>query len=1804
MSWLSKKFEELTAQINPFDGGKTASTVRANRVQPPPAQTRSGINVGVAKPQQNINVGVSSPVPKVSVVKPIPTPSIKVGDVSVAQSPTMTNKSESYQAPKLSNKIVDIGKSIGSGIVEAPKYLSTGIAESLAYNTDTQKNLRQAQANLQDINTKNIANASRIVNDPTVDIATKQRYAKLLDHQVQTADQNFNQANQRNQEIQQRTDPVKGGASVASLGLDVATLGVGAGATQLLKQAGKQGTKQLTTRLVKESAKTAGVGAGAGAISPFVSNGSDTGIKDVAIGAGLGAGIGGALPGVGYGLSKTIKPTTNLVKGAYKSFNSLGEDGFIQAGPTPKKIHPEDQAIMADFIDKSRGIYRPDERTAYQLDLDASRIAERYGIDPGVNKNINPVTRLADAFDSRLQTEGFGKPDIISKAKDVAKKIWPSDEGGGMNAPKTSAEARAMFGPKGRFSKQSADSQEALKIEARKYKTAEEFLRAQNKDKPSLYNVQDEQLSLHRGANDVNTKNANPDRPIYHADTAEYAETYGKASSKNVGGRVFTADSSQAYGRINSELRSTIAKYLPADEWKKLPGIERTKIEDWVNHTLEGERLSAQFNKPMPEVVKKAFDDLGIDYIRIPGDQFRGTVGKVGHQTEIIEIPKPKGKQQLTDLWNEANSEPVKKPKTGVNDTQLKEIQKAKKSVIDVATDEIYNNQPKDNLISQVLKNGGISSTAYETYPKGVIRSKGLSADRMAQVLGYPDENSLMDALNNTTKPLTRKEIKENVIKDLESGSHPYSADYKQMLDAEVKRSDELSLYPKGTYREVKVNNKPPKSLSDEDFASLADTPEGKSKGFILRETKPKSNGSKVILRTGRDPETGKLSTYESIVDKDTDMPFKALDNQTLTDKLKDYGHLNIAPKKLDKKTNKELVDLTSGYLGNIQAKRTANVGTARSLPKLSDNESLGLIDAIENGTPISDFKNLPQNIRNIFDNKYRELTDAGVDIGYLQNYFPHRWIDEEKVRKTYQSLNLKAGIQNPRDLPTIKEGIELGFKPSTTDYRSAVADYLNTADRLLENRKYFDQMKKQGFIFEAGSPPQGMQVIDAPGLPKPRPFIDNQSGLEIHGNYYAEPSVAKKLNRLYGDREPTGIFEKGLDKTAKASRFVQDVGLSGGVPFTPINAFTVAQTTKEILSGNIKNPLVATMKSFSKEGYSKYIDKNKGIVQSMQRQGVPIRDDYNLRTLGDEITNMIDQTGQHKNKISKVWDKVFTDPTFKRFMPALQVEMYKKVYNKQVGKVGVEKAEKIAGDAVANFYGLNKIAKDSFRNKAGTDTATTLLFAPRYRESMVNFWVNNLKSIPNITKPEYKKNLQFIIGAGIAYGAMNYLNELGVGNSMFDNPDGKKDKLLIPQNVLKRVGIDTGGKDIGVPFLSSIATVPRYATSAVLNLGKGNAEQFTKDVSGFMSFGLRPLMDAFVNNEDYFGDKIVSDGASPIEAMKDRGSYLLAQYNHPYLREGLRTLQGKNKSLVEGVSRASELPTRFYDPRYYQYDGQMNPRGKEGEIFTLAEQRNRADIKKQINSISENLGLNKKEKAMFESMNAVEFDDNGDIKQSNDPFYKSQRATNLQNDKVFEAMKQKAQFNNKLNGQPIDPIYSVTPSQRKLLLWKDTLPQGTTDPSIKAMYNEEWYQDFRASDSQYYKDKQAWNDSMGYKQPIANNTNPYPEASAELQQKLDFYNTLPKGTGARSAFLRVNPDILEQWDKVENWKNGERSRVGLGPIEDSSNYSGSYGSGRSGGRKSGLSYKVAGFGDTGSTNKSLRQILQKAVVESKKSVV
>lgn len=63
------------------------------------------------------------------------------------------------------------------------------------------------------------------------------------------------------------------------------------------------------------------------------------------------------------------------------------------------KIHPDDQGVMRDYIDMSRGAYKPGVADALNLETDASRVAQHYNIP----QHPNPAIQ-ANTFDKVLQT--------------------------------------------------------------------------------------------------------------------------------------------------------------------------------------------------------------------------------------------------------------------------------------------------------------------------------------------------------------------------------------------------------------------------------------------------------------------------------------------------------------------------------------------------------------------------------------------------------------------------------------------------------------------------------------------------------------------------------------------------------------------------------------------------------------------------------------------------------------------------------------------------------------------------------------------------------------------------------------------------------------------------------------------------------------------------------------------------------------------------------------------------------------------------------------------------------------------------------------------------------------------------------------------------------------------------------------------------------------------------------------------------------------------------------------------------------
>lgn len=631
----------------------------------------------------------------------------------------------------------------------------------------------------------------------------------------------------------------------------------------------------------------------------------------------------------------------------------------------------------------------------------------------------------------------------------------------------------------------------------------------------------------------------------------------------------------------------------------------------------------------------------------------------------------------------------------------------------------------------------------------------------------------------------------------------------------------------------------------------------------------------------------------------------------------------------------KDFKELFRKWIGKREGGNTTATERAMKFTSIPKSDSWEVIRGLEgqsNSTKPEVVKAVKE-LRSEYDALISEARKSGVDVGYLENYATHIWKEPvEEVQKKFMSARGKFKYSKERVLPTYEEGIKIGLTPKFTNPAQILEAYVSNLEKAKANVEFITTLKDRGLLLPASVAKNNpdFKAISAPGIGENTTMLDD--GKTYVGSWYAPKDVADTINRVFSEPNTDGL-SKGLDIAAKISSKVQDITLSGGAPGTPINSFTIANLQKELLSGRVVSPVKAFLRSFSPQKSQEFFKENVGTIKKMQENNIPITSSF-------RIEDMIDKSTAQKYG----WNSLMNDPTFKRFLPQLQIQFFNDIEQQALksGKVPAD-AEQIAARALKNFYGTITTDQRALRSKQGQDLTTTLFFAPQFRESMVNFWVNNVKAISpvhaefnntgikkvfptklkfnNPVSLENRANTKFLLGAAITYGAMDALNKAINGHSMSENPQGKEDKLLIPLG---------DGTTIGIPYLSSIATIPRGIYRQGKALVEGNPQAAAKDAfSTYTSSLLRPVAESMVINQDYFGNQIYDPTDPAKQKLAAQGSHLVKSYMHPFMREGLNVatehlpisddtkkalgIKTEKTPAYQTASQAMELPIRFY---------------------------------------------------------------------------------------------------------------------------------------------------------------------------------------------------------------------------------------------------------------------------------------------------
>jgi len=820
-----------------------------------------------------------------------------------------------------------------------------------------------------------------------------------------------------------------------------------------------------------------------------------------------------------------------------------------------------------------------------------------------------------------------------------------------------------------------------------------------------------------------------------------------------------------------------------------------------------------------------------------------------------------------------------------------------------------------------------------------------------------------------------------------------------------------------------------------------------------------------------------------------------------------------------------------SDWIGKRESAKTKATVEASKFANVPGNPE-DIIKSVEGGnvklTP--EQQTYSAELRKTYDKLFEEAKKEGVDINYLENYLTHIWDKPlNQVVQEYKTAKQKFGFASERILPTYEEGIKMGLKPKYSNPAQILEDYTRRLNETFANMELFKNLKKEGLIV-GGSKVSGnpnFSPINAPGFPRSNIRLGDQQ--TVISNWYAPKNVADQINRLFTPQN-YGTIGKIAKTGAKISSAVQDITLSGGLPKTPLNAWTIAQTTKEVLSGRVKSPLTSIFRSLSEKSSNKFFQDNAKQIIKMQENNIPVNTSFN-------IENMIDK-GTAKNlfgdNIGSAWNKIVNEPTFRRFMPQLQINLFNDIESSLLKK-GVEPTEAVkqASQAVKNFYGLVDTAKMATRDKLGQNIISSVFFAPRYRESMINFWVNNIKSLKNPLSPENITNTKFTVGAILSFVAMNAINKANTGNNMWENPTGKEDKMLVK----------TKDGYVGVPFLSSIATIPRLATKAVGHLIQGNFPEVTKDIKGTLSSSIRPAIDVF-NNEDYFGGQIYDPDKT--NKWADIGLYLAGQYNHPYIREIMNTtaqslspevkkklgLTTQSVPAYQTFSKALELPFRFYNNKVNK-----GGTGTTDALNTARYYESKDEALKELDT---------QQKQIYSTLEQKRPDD---ISQASDiQMNMAEALTLLANPAVLRAKAKTAIETSVKTGEALDPFYSLDKDQQLVVLRLKTFYPGDKEKTNITNENIDWLKPYWIARSAYF-------DELESKGIIAKQEESDEYATPEMQTKLDYYYSLPYGTGARTKYINANPDLVEYWDKKRAITNEKRAELGLTEIAGFTKY-------------------------------------------------
>lgn len=257
----------------------------------------------------------------------------------------------------------------------------------------------------------------------------------------------------------------------------------------------------------------------------------------------------------------------------------------------------------------------------------------------------------------------------------------------------------------------------------------------------------------------------------------------------------------------------------------------------------------------------------------------------------------------------------------------------------------------------------------------------------------------------------------------------------------------------------------------------------------------------------------------------------------------------------------------------------------SRQVDRMPIEDQLEMMDAIERGAeqPHPELQPVADEMRKILDTwreKVRGLGEGYLD-NFIENYFPHYWREPSEAQRMVASIMGRRPLRGPasflkmRTIPSIKEGMDVGLTPLTTN--PLIMTLLKTREmqRFVTGVTLMRRFKEDGlaqFLPAMKPMPDGWAPIND-NIAKVKQWSEAEGGFIDRGQYIMPLEAARVINNHVSasalrDFAPAQIFRRG----ANALNAMQ-LGFSAfHLGFTTLDAMISknAQGIERLLHGDV----------------------------------------------------------------------------------------------------------------------------------------------------------------------------------------------------------------------------------------------------------------------------------------------------------------------------------------------------------------------------------------------------------------------------------------------------------------------------------------------------------------------------------------------------------------------------------------------------------------------------------------------------------